>query len=389
MSEKIIKNKRLIEIFVYALLFRITIYLLYIVICLTSNQYNGGFSFADYFEAWVRWDATPYLDVAKYGYGHYQENGQHLYLVFLPMYPWLIKTVSFVVRNYQLSGLIVSTFSYSLGCVYLYKMVNKLYGDDVAINTIIMISIYPFSFFIGGIMTEGLFFLLASAFLYYLFEEKYYLVAFVGFIACLTKLQGGFLAFVVLVKLADNANIFKLIINKEIKKIWSDFLLPGLKCVPMLLGILVYLLINNKVDGNPFAFMRYQEEHWYHTVGPIWNTLKYMIEHCIGNRGKAVNACIWIPQIVLLFLILVLILYAFKVKLDKSLITYLIIFYLVTFSSTWLISGGRYAVSIIPMFILLSIFVVKHPKVKQIVYTLSFGIMVVYMAAYFNWQQIM
>ena len=389
MVKRITDNKKIVKVLICAIGFRIFIYFLYAVICIMSDNYANGFGVADYFEAWKRWDSTPYLEIAEYGYGHYQENGQHLYLVFLPMYPWLIKTVSLFLKNYFASALLVSTLSYGIGCVYLYRFCEKIYGDEVAVNTIVMMSLYPFSFFLGGIMTEALFFALASAFLYYLYEKDYFLVSLVGFMACLTKLQGGFLAFVVLVKLADNANIFKLIINKEIKKIWLDFLLPGLKSVPMLLGILVYLLVNNRVAGNPFAFMKYQEEHWNHTIGPIWRTFKYIFEYCVGNRGKSVNICIWIPQLLLMIFIFGLLIYAILIKFDKALITYILTFYLVTFSSTWLISGGRYSLAIIPMFIVLGSLLNKYPKVKSLIYMSSFGMMVIYMTAYYNWRQIM
>lgn len=389
--EKIIakyKSKEF-QIFMSAIGFRIAMYIIYWGIMAMSGNYDEGITLQDYFEAWKRWDATPYLDIAIKDYNNCIENGQHLYLVFLPLYPWAIKIFQIVFRSYYAAGLAVSTFSFGIGSVYFYRMATEEFSYDVAKYAMIGLAIFPFGFFHGAIMTESLFFALLAAFMYYLRKHSWMEVTVIGVFACLTKLQGAFLCFAILVELMHSSRIFELIKSKDYKRIWKDFLLPGLRCVPMLFGVFVYLLINYLVEGNPFAFLEYQQSNWHHTLGPVWHTVKYMYEYSVGDTDISTKLVMWWPQLFLFFVVFASIIYAIIKKMRPSFITIMVVLYLVTYSSTWLISGGRYVMSILPLFIVEGQLLSKHPVLRKCVFAFSFGLMIVYMTAYYNWQQIM
>lgn len=388
--DKFNNGKTLFKIAFLALGFRVAVYLLYYFLMIMFCPDMGAIGFETYLNGWERWDANAYLNVAEYGYLNYEEAGEHLYLVFLPLYPWLVRLFGLLISDLRIAGMLISTVSSVVGSVYLYQLVKEDYGEDAALGSVLMLSVFPFSFFMGGILTDALFFALAVMFLYYLKKQNYLLVSVLGFLCCLTKLQGGFLAFVVLIELACSSKVFSLLKARDFKSVWSRFLLPGFKCVPMLSGIGVYLWINFLVEGDAFVFMRYQSEHWSHSVGPIWNTVKYMFKYALDNPTGGMALCIWWPQIILLVLQIAAVIYGVIIKFRPSYITYIAVFCLVTYSSTWLISGARYTIASVPLFILLGIAVSKmRPGLRNFIYCTSFGLLLIYSLGYIKWMEIM
>lgn len=60
------------------------------------------------------------------------EDGKHLFLVFFPLYPWLVRLVSAVTGNTMAAGLLVSFLCYGAGCVYLYRLAAWELGREAA-----------------------------------------------------------------------------------------------------------------------------------------------------------------------------------------------------------------------------------------------------------------
>lgn len=392
-SEKQVQTKKQaqneqIKIALFAIGFRLLIGLIYYFIVAKLGQ-TARPSFGDWLEGWNRWDANHYLNLAKLGYREYQEEGQHLFLVFLPLYPLLVRVVGTLVSSMGLAAILISSFTYVFGCMYLYRLVKEDYGERAAIFAVISYSVFPFSFYFGAMMTESLFFLLAVMFIYYLKREKYLLTGILGILCCLTKLQGGFLFFVAVVEVFDKYKVFSLLKAKDLKEIWRKIFVPLFKCAIMVLGVIAYLCLNYVVERDCFAFMTYQREHWTHTLGPIWNTVKYMTEYLRSDPTGEISLCIWWPQVILLSLQTLAVIYAIIKKFRPSYIAYIIIFCLVTYSSTWIISGGRYTLTTIPLFILAGVIFSKHPRIGALVCGGSFVLMIQYLCAYFKWMPVM
>lgn len=382
-------KQRSIKIFSYAILFRLGIYIVYLFIMTIQGDYQGAITLSDYTDAWRRWDGSHYLKIAEHGYSGAIENGQHLFLVFYPLYPWLIKIVSLLVNDYRCAALLVSVICYGIGSVYFDKLLCKEYNVKIAKNAALMLAVFPFSFFFGSIMTESLFFVITAAFFYYLREHKWGKVAFVGFLACLTKVQGMLLALAVIAEVFSYYHGIRLLREKKWRIFWRDVIGNGMKCVPMIGGTLTYLLINFIVEGDPFRFMYYQKNHWHNGLCPIWETISYVSKNVLDSWHTSTGMSLWVPEFLLFFLYIAIIIYGFKKKMHPVYMTYLVTFFILTYSSTWLISGGRYTLSALPLFILLGQFMEEHEKVRKIVVPLSFALMIVYMTGYFQWKQIM
>lgn len=378
-----------LKIFVMAISFRLMVYLVSVCVMAIMGDYSNGLSFSDFLEAWKRWDSAHYINIAENGYHGAIENGEHIFLVFYPLYPWMIRMLSMLIEDYRLCGMIISVMAYGVGCVFLYKAVKQDSSDQVAENTLILISIFPFAFFFGSIATESLFFAIASAFFYYLRKHDWVLVAVLGFAACLTKVQGLLLAFAVLVELFYFEHGIRLLKEKKWKAFIKKIIFPGCIAATMLLGFVIYLMVNDLVEGDPFRFMYYQKNHWGNGLCFIWDTIDYVKNYVVESWYTSIGMSLWIPEFVLFVVYLITIVYGFKRKLRPMYMAYLIAYFLLTYSSTWLISGGRYTLSAFPVFMLAGEWVTRHEKWKCPVMIFSAMLMTVYMIGYYSWKQIM
>ena len=84
-------------VFGTALLFRILIFLAAALLAGRLLGGGGGSSWA--LDLWKKWDAWHYVNLAELGYEGYVENGQHLFVVFFPLYVWLVRLAARVIGN--------------------------------------------------------------------------------------------------------------------------------------------------------------------------------------------------------------------------------------------------------------------------------------------------
>ena len=75
----------------------------------------------------------------------------------------------------------------------------------------------------------------------------------------------------------------------------------------------------------------------------------------------------FIPQILFFILAIVLCYYAFN-KMDNMLVCYLLAFTVVSYSLDWLISGSRYMLTALPMWIILALICEKHEWIKKVIF---------------------
>lgn len=128
-------------------------------------------------DGWVRWDAGWYRDIAVRGYVNEAvgPSGQRN-LAFYPLYPLAIRAVSVLVGDPLVAGMLVSNLAFLGALVLLHRMIRDRFGTDAATKSILLLSVFPFSFYFSAVYSEGLFLLLVvSAF--YLAEKDRWLAA--------------------------------------------------------------------------------------------------------------------------------------------------------------------------------------------------------------------
>lgn len=222
-----------IRLAVAALLFRLGLYVFSaFFICFFANS-GDAFGFESFLEHWHRWDASNYIRIATGGYGYHLENGEPTTLVFFPLYSILIKGAYYIVRDYDISALLVSTLCYVGGICYLFGAVAEDYGKRTGYRCVLYLSIFPFSFFFGAMMPESIFLLTSSAFFYYLRRHNWGMVAVFGYLSALSRIQGILLLIPAGIEWLSVYQPIKLLMERKIK----DFFRSLLTLLPILLRI--------------------------------------------------------------------------------------------------------------------------------------------------------
>jgi len=190
-----------------------------------------------------RWDGPHYIDIAKNWYVNAGE--QRLFIVFFPLYPMLIRLITFDYQYVNLSALLVSNVSSVVAMVYLFKLAKLDFGDDVAKRSVIYLSVYPTAYFLCAVYTEGLFIALVTACFYYARIGKWSLAGFLGMLAALTRINGLLLLPALAVEYLSQR-------KWKMKNLDANLFWPSLTLV----GFLIYLFINYVVTGELFHLFR-------------------------------------------------------------------------------------------------------------------------------------
>lgn len=374
-------------IFAFALLFRILIFVIGWSAAGIFGNGSGG-SFLDYCGKWNLWDGPHYLDIAQTGYAGYEENGQHLFLVFFPLYPWLVKILALVVRNYVVSGILVSMLCFAGGCVLMYKLVAIDYSKSIAKTSVILLSVSPFSFFFGSVMTESTFFLIIIAVFLAIRRHKWLAAGILGIFAALTRSVGVFMVFPAAVEWVREEKPLLLMKQKKWKDLGGRFvrLLP---VALMPIGTLIYLYINYRVEGDPFIFMKYQSEHWGMNLQYFGKTVKMLFERGF-NPGEdiAIRTTIFIPGLFsITFAALAILIGARRQRLTYS--VFMLIYFVFNAAASWPLSESRYLACMFPAYWLIASLTEKNKHAEQIVIALSAVLMGIYLTGYITVHQIM
>ncbi len=376
------KYKKEVSIVGKALCFRIAVSILFACIMEMCGNYEYGITVSDFLEGWTKGNAAYYVNIAQNGYAGAMMGGEHISLVFYPLYPWLIKMLAFMLNDYRLGGILISTVCYAVGCVFFYKITEAEMGDKAAENALLLISVFPYAFFFGGIAVEALLFAVVSAFFYYLRKHNWKRVALLGFFACLTGGQGIILFFSVLAELLDSEK--GILLLKERK--WADFgrkiIHPcGIVCT-MFIGFVIYLLINHAVEGNPFQFIYYRNNYWNDGFRLMRDTMIYGgMDEVWASRGFTGISLKLLDMLPLVYIVVFY--YGRKGKMRCMYMTYLVSVFLQTWLSSSLMNIGQNSLYVLPIFMLGGNFISKNEKWKMPVLILSSMLMVVYMTGYF------
>ncbi len=382
------KTFKLFKIFGIAIAFRIAVYFLSFCIMLIFGEYGAQFGLAEFLEGWIRWDAAHYLNIAANGYAGAIENGKHLMLVFFPLYPFFMKILHMVIPNLALCGFLISTAAYGGGCCYLYLWMEEEHGAAAAQNALILISIFPFAFFFGGVMTESLFFLVSMGALYYLKKQNWLAASIFICLSGLTRLQGILLILPALAEIFAAYKPIKMMREKCYGQLRKGLAGAAAVSIGTMVSIWIYLGINIKVSGNPFQFSIYQKEHWNQGFGFLPQTVKYIWENAVATRYQSISMSLWIPELILFGGGILSLLYGIK-KQRISVSIYYAAYLICVYSATWLLSAGRYMACAVPMFMIAGEWLTEHPKWKLPVFWICTSLFTVYMSAYYLWKQVM
>src|SRR3954465_6985311 len=111
---------------------------------IAKNERLG--SLYNWLAIWNRWDAPHYLDIARMGY--VRDGVEARWIVFYPLYPWLVRATSFVVRDELAAAFLVSTLASIAAGLLLYKLARLDNDEWVARAAVFFMFVFPTSYFL-------------------------------------------------------------------------------------------------------------------------------------------------------------------------------------------------------------------------------------------------
>jgi 4-amino-4-deoxy-L-arabinose transferase-like glycosyltransferase len=238
-------------------------------------------------QIWNWWDAPHYLDLAVLsyravdpgarfidGYQRAYPGDLPLYIVFFPLFPWLVGAVNALLHEPLVSAFIVSTVASLFVAPLLYRLVRADEGHRVALLSAWFALIFPTAYFLHIGYTESLFLALVLGSFLAARTDRWWLAGLLGGLAALTRVNG----LVLIPALAAEAWLAWDADPQHRLRI--EWLAIGLVAV----GFAGYLALNQVVYGDPFAFLQIQRVHWYKELAPPWQGIGGVIHFITDSR---------------------------------------------------------------------------------------------------------
>lgn len=350
---------------------------------------DGGLTWEGAFQQLQRWDAAHYIRLIEEGYQGYTENGQHLFLVFFPGYVWAVRLLRLVIPSTALAGTALSCLCYGGACCYLYRLAGEAYNGRVARDALLYMSLFPFSFFSGLVMTEGLFLLATTGACWYAWRGKWLAFGLFGALAALTRMTGLLVIAVGVIRLLEVYRPLEPPVGKSLGRCWKPLLLRLPLTLLPAAGTLLYLLLNLWVDGDPFAFASHQE-HWHQGYLWISQVVEYIGRYLGDNLGSSFGWAVWAPALALFVVGLALLYWAALRKGHPAgLLAYGFCFFVATYSLSWLLSAGRYLSTCFVLFLFLAKLTQRRPALRAALLGGEGVLLGVYLCAFLAGAQVM
>jgi Gpi18-like mannosyltransferase len=296
---------------------------------------------------WTRWDASHYLSLAENGY---TDTGDGRFsIVFYPLYPWLVRAVAFVWQSYFGAALLVSGAASVCAALLLRRLVELDHPAKVARLTVWFLFIFPTAYFLHIGYTESLFLALVVGCVLAARKQYWAVAGMLGALACLTRVNGLLLVPTLMVEAWLQYRV-----ARRINWRWLWIAAPGL-------GFAAYLFLNYRVTGDPFAFSKIMEEHWYKKITPPWIGIQD-----VWHRIFTFNLTEGLHEFIFIVLSFLATVWCWK-KLRPTYAIWMTLNWLLITSTTFVVSVPRYCLTLFPIFIILARLGAERPLVGRIV----------------------
>lgn len=324
-------------------------------------------------------DAPHYLFLAQEGYQSFGEK-ENL-IVFYPLYPVMIRILAkcLLFHNFELAGILISQISTGVAAIFLYRLLKLDYKEESSAEAVFLFLTYPFMMFTMGVFTEGIFLALTIAALYFIRKHEWVKVGVLGLAASLCRMQGVLLIipalYELIIMLAGKGSDWKKFLNK---RQWMLFLMP--------VGFFVYLLLNFVKQKDCFSFMKHQSAPpWYQSIQ--WMNVNLTKDYGMAMEYRVLGYFIYWVQILLFFIAIFAFLFGIHKKVRSSMIVYGGVYTCFCYLSGWLISGARYMLGCIPLFIIFT--AIDNRLTRKIILTVSAALCMLYTILFLQGQAIM
>jgi Gpi18-like mannosyltransferase len=305
------------------------------------------------FGVWERFDTLWYIHIAEQGYDRPEA------VVFYPLYPLLIRTLTPLLQSPLIASLFISTVS----VFFLVWGFQKLFDLDLPNETtrraLILLAVWPSSFIFFAGYPESLLIALMVWSVYFARGERWLWAGLLGLLVGLTKAVGVCVA----IPLAIIA--------------WRKKSLRALPVAFCLLSPLIVAAIT-KFSGHQLASGAYPK-HWKTEVAFPWTTLIAAIRESFTTfdalliLNLAALGAIFIPAFIK------------RLRLEYTLFALATLFLFLTKKTDPLLqSASRYAMEVFPAFASLAA-ILKHPFLFALSLFLMALLNLILLWSFFNW----
>lgn len=215
--------------------------------------------FAETLEIWKHWDVTRYLLIAETGY---QTPGKPYLIAFFPLFPWMMRALAMTSgMEFFTSGFLIATVASIAAGVLFHRLARVDFPSRTSWMAVFFLFVFPTSYFLHIPYTESLFLALVVGSFLAARTGHWALSGLLGALASLTRITGIVLLPALLVEAAHE---FYQTRRWRWRWLWS---------LVVMLGFLAYLGLNYQQQGEPLAFLKYQQEKFDRTLVWPWTGL--------------------------------------------------------------------------------------------------------------------
>ncbi len=299
-------------------------------------------------ESWNVWDVKNYVSIASSGYQKF--GPEAAFIVLPPFFPILIFTTNILFHSgYLISGFITSFIITLLLAIIFYKLVLIDHPKQIAGLTILLLFIFPTSFFLHIPYSESLFILLSIGAFYFVRMKHYWISFLLVGLATFTRIAGLALVPAILTEILimDKNNFRKKVLSEKITIILLGLLIS-------LSGFIFYLYLNHFLWGDFFYFITVQKQNYYENFAPFGQGLIGAFKS-LSWRGGLEKFMLGYMQISDFVLALVTSIYVLiRVRLSYGIFMLSNLWF--PYSMSFWICMPRYILTLFPMYIALAIF---------------------------------
>ena len=229
---------------------------------------HGGFVWGALADAWMQWDSEHYQAIAVDGYAYYgTDDRRYSNIAFFPLYPLLVRVLlPLTGGDAAVAALLVAHLAMIAASVVLYDLVCHDFGHLAAYRTLLMLLLFPTSFFFVAGYSESLALVLAAASVWAMRRERWWLAGLAGMLLTLARLPGIAIAPVLAVSYLHQRRWRWRAVGPDV----LAALLP-------LLGLALFMLYQWWRFETPFAFLLAQER-WNNGMMPPWHMPAQIID---------------------------------------------------------------------------------------------------------------
>lgn len=217
---------------------------------------------------WNRWDATNLIAIAQDGYGDPATSNSAAYF---PLFPKLIAALRALRIDPAIAGMAINALACVVAFAFLYKLAydaalldatsaeDSVYAHTTGRRAVLLLALFPTSVFLVAPYTEPIFLAGAIPAFYYARRGRWNLVGVLAAVAVGARFAGLLLLAGLAAEFLRQRNFVK-----------QQVVTFTLAMVTAVTPFLYYMLLLNRISGNPWLFVEAQRRGWGRGfAGPI------------------------------------------------------------------------------------------------------------------------